>query len=282
MEQVVFALSKPVVHRGQDFFGRKAELRFKPRFRGTRNSWSWKASSALNDVHEIDPRIARTRSHRIELTNGQRRLSVYEHVGVLRFFPLIGDIEITGTNWSPYDGRAISLWNTVKTVCETKVMDIPLYSVTKPVWYEYEEYRGSRKAFTQIMPSTDGKLTLDITRSFPGIGTHQEIFHFPNSGLLEEICEARTLGNPSVLYYISRLLSAASRWPHHKSVLWPQEIEKNELIRLIVWHAALDTLGALSLLCQDGYFIGQVTSVCSGHEADTATVRQANQCLVRV
>jgi len=278
----VFVLDRQVVHRGKDFFGRKAWIQLKPRFRGGPNTWSWKASYTTGGTHEIRPEIVRTRGHRTELTDGKRNLSVFEHVGPLRFFPLVGDLEITATSWPPYDGRAIGLWSAVKPACRVEAVDVPLYTVAKPVWHEYKKMRGGQKAFTQILPADSDELVLDITRSFSGIGTYQKTFHFPNSRLLEEVCMAKTLGNPDWLYYLSSALSAVSNWPHHKSVLWPQENETADLLRGIVWHAALDTLGSLNLLCRDGYFIGRVTSVCSGHEGDTGAVMKANQCLVRV
>ena len=162
-------------------------------------------------------------------------------------------------------------------------MEVPLYEVSKVVRYEYRGLRGNgNKGFTEIRPSSDGKLTLRITRSFEKIGTCTGVFQFPDNELLEQICFARALGWPPPLYYLSKAFSFVFRWPHHNSVLWPQEHYWQEVLKEIVKHAVLDTLGALSLLCRDGYFVGDIVSECSGHEADLGAVMFANNHIRRV
>ena len=168
----------------------------------------------------------------------------------------------------------------MKPACTTEERVFPFYSVGQTVRFEYKKPRGGRQAFTEIKPSVDGKLTLDITRSFPKLGTHREVFHFPDNELLEKVCATRTLGWPPALYYLSRTFSPLIRWPHHRSVLWPQEYSSEDLLRAIVWHAALDTLGALSLLCRNGYFVANVVSECSGHEGDVGAVLLADKHVV--
>jgi hypothetical protein len=279
--QEVFVLKSQVVYKGPDFFGRKSELKFTPRYMKDPSCWLWRAPSDSGNVHEIEPGLVRCERRRIELVNGLGSLNVYEHIGVLRFFGLIGGLEIGGIGWPPYDGRASGLWNVLRPACITEKITLPLYSVSKTVRYEYSTFRGGRRAFTEIGPSRDGKLTLDIMRSFPGLGEYRERFQFPNKALLEKICDVRTLGWPPKAYYVSRFFSAFG-WPHHDSVIWSQDHDKQGLLRSIVWHAALDTLGVLSLLCRDGYFVADVVSECSGHEADVGAVALANPYMIRI
>jgi len=280
--QKVFVLKKPIVYEGRNFFGRKAKLGFTPQSREMSGPWFWRGPSVSKNIHEIEPGIIQGKNRRIELVNRIGTLSVYEHIGVLRFFNLVGGLEIGGIGWPPYDGGAIGLWKAIKPACVAEKMDVPLYSVSKTVRYEYKNMRGDRKAFTEIRPSSDGRLTLDITRSFSGRGTYRHVFQFPDNELLEHICHAKPLGCPSILYHFSRVISPAFNWPHHKSILWPQEHGKEDLLREIVHHATLDTLGALSLLCRDGYFVGHVVSECSGHEADVGAVLLANKYVVKI
>jgi len=280
--QKAFVLKKPIVYEGRNFFGRKAQLKFTPHSGEIPGSWFWRGPSVSKKMHEIGPDIIQEKNRRIELVNRFGTLPVYEHIGVLRFFNLIGNLEIGGIGWPPYDGGAIGLWKAIQPACVTEKINVPLYSVSKTVRYEYKNMRGGRKAFTEIRPSSDGRLTLDITRSFSGKGTYRHVFQFPDNELLEHICRAKPLGYPTVLYHLSRVVSPVLNWPHHKSILWPQEHEKGDLLREIVHHATLDTLGALSLLCRNGYFVGHIVSECSGHEADVKAVLLANECIVRV
>jgi hypothetical protein len=170
-----FVLGSPVVYRGQDFFGRETELVVSPLEKGIPGFWYWDSLSS-KEFSGITPEIVRVKNRRIQLFDQTSLLQVYEHIGVLRFFGLFGleGLGITGSGWPPYDGRAIGLWKAIKPNCLPVRKSFPLYMVRKSVSFVYDSPRGGRKAFTKISPTLNGQLTLDITRSYPGIGTQQK------------------------------------------------------------------------------------------------------------
>lgn len=280
--QTAYVLNKEIIYQGSDFFGRKAKLGFTPRCCGSLEPWFWQDLSGQHNIREINPGIVKVKKNRVELVSGKEKLSIYEHIGALRFFNLVGRIDISGSGWPPYGSGGIRLWNILRSACTVEKVETPQFTVSESVRYEYDGLRGDRKAFTEIKPAHDGRLTLEVIRSFRGIGIIKKIFHFPDEHLLEQICQARALCLSPILYYLSKTFSGMLHWPHHESILWLQEHKKEELIREIVEHAAFDTLGALSLLCRNGYFVGHVVSDCSGHEADIGAVRLANNLIVEV
>lgn len=254
-----------VAYHGKDFFGRESHLILKPR---PRNSWTW-VDYNMEPVR-ISPEILKSNKRRVQLVFGNKILNVFEHIGVLRHVGLVG-VEVCGVGWPPYDGSAHELWNLVEPCIKETTEQLRLYTVEKSVRFQSPILRRGRKVFTEIHPSLDGRTTLDIFVDFKGLGEHREVFSLPNRELFKEICSARSLGFPSWLYYPTKMASLVG-YPHFKNVCWSKSSSKEETLREIVRHRALDILGAMSVLSEEGLFVGNIVSSCSGHAEDVGAI----------
>lgn len=261
----VLRLVDNVAYHGKNFFGRESHLILKPR---PGLLWTWGVRSM--DQVQISPEILKANKRRVQLVYGEKILNVFEHIGVLRHVGLVG-VEIHGVGWPPYDGSARGLWNLVDPCIKETAEQLRLYTVKKPVRFQSSILRRGRTVFTEIHPSLDGRTTLDIFVDFKGLGEHREVFSLPNLELFKEICSARSLGFPSWLYYPTKMASLIG-YPHFKNVCWSRSSSKEETLREIVRHRALDILGAMSVLLEEGLFVGNIVSSCSGHAEDVGAI----------
>ncbi len=274
---------KSVVVSAPNYWGRGSALRISPRLNGgTVNPpemWCWNGLP-------IAPDLVAHRTRQIELDNSdcRGRLKVYEHLGCLRWRRLFG-VHLEGTGWGPYYGRAAEVWDQLVGCCEERQTEVPLYMVPRTVYCPYPRLRrpGVPACLRIGPPLAKSRLTIDLEIDYPGLGKKQGSFSFDfgsaDDELLDRVFQARTQGWPSKLYPLS-LTAGLLGWPTHPKIWWPQEHGVAETLDNFLYHRLQDLLGALSLLCRDGLFIGHVESVCAGHWADLEAVKEAFPLLV--
>ncbi len=275
-------LTKKVVYVGKDLFGRQSSLIFRP-IEG--NGWCWRPRGSRLSI-PIEPNLATTCGRWIELASRHGDVvRIWEHIQMFRLlFGLVG-VEVEVGGWPPY-GRALDLdiWRMLEPVCvEVPSFSIPHYTVMEAVRVEYPNLRGGQLGFTKISPPTnEGCLTVTIRSVFGEWGQDTRVFSSRDGDVsYEEICMARPLGQPSWLYHISKLLSRFG-WLHHHEMAWPQELDRERLLRELTDHRFVDLLGALGLLCRDGLFLGDVECQCAGHWSDLGAVLRASKVLTRL
>lgn len=269
-------LGRTVTVQHPSFLGCPAEIVFTP---SIRQEWCWQPPK--QEALVIDASRVQYRQRRLRLTSGRASCEVYEHLGALRFFGLLG-LTFRTNRRVPHFGRALDAWTHLKPVClRDESVSLPWYTVAEPVRWEYPGLRNGERGFTAIYPATAPTLKLDIDFGYRGIGDAHQQFVLPNDELLEELCAVGAQGFPPELYHISRIASLLG-WPHHRNFTWPQEGSKVQVLERFGQHRALDLLGALSLLCRDGLFAGHVISNYSGHRADLEVVQRADPHLVRL
>lgn len=268
-------LTQKVTIESPDFRGLKGKLTFYPL--DSKNGWMWRSKESF--LISINPAIVDNKVRRTRLYFQGRKLQIYEHIGVLRWFGLCG-VSIESTLWPPYYGRAFEFWQAIKPLCEVDTSkDINWYTVREPVKWTYPKPRNNQTAFTEIRPNAKKELKMKITCNYPGMGAWTSYFSFPNNEKLEELCLAYGQGWPPYLYHFSKIASKCG-WPHHKASTWVQEHGKGLItLEQFINHRAADLLGALSLLCRDGLLSASVTSICSGHEADINAIIRADKLL---
>jgi hypothetical protein len=279
-----YRLAGPVAYSHPDFWGRKSSIRLEPSVPACSGHWTWSPDGGPPTA--IDPNIVVTNMRRMQLHARGQQIEVYEHIGVLRFAQIFG-VNIVGKGWPPYHGRAFELHKLVEPrLVEINSADIPLYGVSESVCFRDDKTiaGGSVRPFVEIHPPADSDLglTLDIFIDYPGLGAYQHSFRLPDKNLLEEICGAHAQGWPLYAHTVAKVVRKLG-WPHMDSVTWPQDHAKPEdALRLFALHRAQDLLGALSLLCQNGLFVGHVVSHCAGHRGDIQAVVKAFKHLRRL
>lgn len=266
-------LQSEVRIRAPNFWGLNGELIFRPT---QATGWWW---STGNDFVPIIPAIIDNKVRRLRLLSGNKKLEVYEHIGVLRWFGLCQVAIKSSSSWPPHFGSGLALWRAIEPFCSVANQEeIPWYTVKEPIRWEYPELRHGLRAFTEILPNDKPMIELDVTYSYPGVGTGTRHFCLPDNGALKEICTYPSQGLSWGNYYLS-LVATFFGWPNHNAVTWRQEYAPEETLRRFILHRAADLLGGLSLLCQDGLLAARVVSHCSGHKADTEVVLKARSLL---
>ena len=145
---------------GPNFWGLKGKLTFFPTLV---SGWRWNINPAYPI---IEPSIVANKQRRLRLSYYGKKLEIYEHLGVLRWFGLC-NLFIESSPWFPYYGRSIEIWQAIKPFCEENTSkEIKWYTIEKPVRWEYPELRGGQKAFTEIQPNTEQALEMKITGSY--------------------------------------------------------------------------------------------------------------------
>lgn len=271
-------LKSEVIIEGPNFLGLKGKITFSP----LKPEYGWVWQDDRSFFISINPAIVDDKTRRTRLFFQGKKIEIFEHIGVLRWFGLCG-LSIKSSSWPPYYGRALEFWEAIKPVCEEDTSkEINWYTVKEPVRWTYPKPRNNRIAFTEIRPNAKKELKMEVRCSYPGFGGYTLYFCFPDNKELEKLCSVHTQGWPPYFYCFSRIASKCG-WPHHKAAIWIQDHGK-ELLTLekFVYHRAADLLGTLSLLCQDGLLSANVISVCSGHKADIETVLKAYGLLYRL
>lgn len=270
-------LTREVKIVGPDFWGRSGEITFSP----SKCEWKgWRWKNGASEPNFIFAQMLHHRARRTCLQGEKGEMNVFEHVGALRFFGL-SQVTIASPKWPPHFGRGWELWQALSPHCERSRVDVPLYGVRRAVRGSYERPRGGYEAFTEIKPPTGPVLRLDITICYPGLGPTSATFEFPDERLLVKVIQAKSQGWPPWLYYPARG-AAVLGWPHLDKSAWPESDKGGaRVLDEFLLHRAHDLLGGLSVLCRDGYFVGDVVSVCSGHKADVEAIWRAAENIDR-
>ncbi|TAK58152.1 hypothetical protein EPO17_00255 [Patescibacteria group bacterium] len=270
-------LQKAVSTTDLGYWGRKSTLTVEPYHL---SGFYWRNGRG---VSLIRPSITEFNFRRLRLSLPPHKLEVFEHILPLWFTGLTGvTISCTGA-WPPYDGSVMPLWREVYPQCvPDTTRRLPRYTVSQAVFFGYNKPRNGQRAYTQILPSRDGMLTLKVSIDYRGLGKIERTIVLPDGGALEKIFAARPQGWPKSAYPLARLASLVGL-PHRRNMCWPQDMRSVEAtLNEFVLHRVLDLLGGLAPLCGDGLFVGEVTSHCSGHLADWHVVKKAQHLLVQV
>lgn len=278
MHPIRLKSEKTITIQGPNLWGFKSRLMFSPL--PPDYGWMWRNNRLF--FISINPSIVDNKARRTRLYFEGKKLQIFEHIGVLRWFGLCG-VSVTSSSWPPYYGRSFEFWQAIKHLCEEDTSkEINWYTLRKPVRWTYPKLRNNQTAFTEIRPNTKKELKMEITCSYPGMGVWTNYFSFPNNKELEELCAVYNQGWPPILYYLLKIPSFFG-WPHHKTAVWIQKHGKGlTTLEQFVNHRAADLLGSLSLLCRDGLLSASVTSICSGYKADIKTIIEADRLLYRL
>jgi hypothetical protein len=242
--------------------------------------WTWKFSPNANSV-PITPEIVDFGSRRIRLIHNGSVFEIFEHLGALRHILLGVDIEATA--WNPFFGFAGGYLDYLQNACEPcPDDDIPWYTPSKPVRWEYIAKGNRPPAYTELHPTEERRLTITVYCNYPGLGELERTFAFDTPEDFQKVLLIPTQGWPRRNYWISKTLGSAFQWPYHSHVIWPQEHADEITLERFVAHRAQDILGGLSLLCKDGRIAGHVISRCSGHKADARVAQMAYPNLKRI
>lgn len=267
-------LTQPVTIAGSNFWGRKAEITFSP------SEWpGWWWEFLPSQTVKIIPSIVEKKKLRTQLAFHEKKLEIFEHFGVIRWFGL-HNVRIKSDKWPPHFGSAHLLWQKLKPFCKQDTLrQTKWQTVCNPVRWEYPELRGGKIGFTEILPLDKPILEMDITYGYPPLGLKNMCFSIPDIATLEEICRFPRQGISRNMYHIEKFASLFG-WPNFHKTVWPNHYSPEETMRRFVLHRTADLLGVLCLLCQDsGLFAGKIISHHSGHEADLRAVKMAWELL---
>jgi len=266
-------LTEPVTIRAPNLWGFPSEIKFSPT---PHPGWWWQVNPIT--TAKISPELIDKQTLRTRLVFGKRKLEIFEHIGILKWFGLDG-VVVESKPWPPHFGCALRLWEELRPFCkEDASRDVAWYGVTKRVCWLYPKLRSGQVGFTEILPSEKPGLELEIAYSYPPIGTKKMTFSSINTALLEEICRYPSQGVSHWFYYLLKFASYFGA-PTYKTATWPKDNPPEETMRRFVLHRASDLLGALSLLCEDGLFSGKIISHHGGHESDVKAILQAEEVL---
>jgi len=262
-------LTKEVVIRGKDFWGRDAWIKIYPcDFDG----WWWKHDKMKQPV-AINSDLAKKNFRRLILSHEGSVLDCFEHIGAL-YWTGLTRIVIETSGSVPFFGRPLDIWGAIKPYTkEFGSFKIPWLSFEKTI--RGEKSPGSM-AYTKISGIGNGHegLEIEIIIHYPNLGGHEFKFSLPASlEELEDIFSARTLGWPYWLHAPAALSAKLFNWPHLERVIWPHKNEEN-ILKQISKHRMADLLGALSLVKGSRLLSGEIISYMSGHEEDLDLVKK--------
>ncbi len=277
MGMKVRRLMRPVVIEGPSLFW-KNSVRLAIRDTLYRGSW-WLHLPSGSDL-KLDPWSVSCRRQWLEVSRGgMTHAMTLEHLLPLKFAGLLSSLIITDKSL-PYNARAdLFLTKMLENSIEVEE-EMPLVTVREARQWTYPTKRGGQRSFTRIEPRNDGKLVLDISIDYPGLGGTKGIYEFPNLELLKRIAQVGSQGWPWSRYYISKFGQLCGIWVHHEELEWPHRFSREEALQRFLDHRCLDLLGALALLLDKSWLSATVTSVCSGHLADLEVCRQVSRKLV--
>lgn len=266
MKQLV--LTTEVTILGHDIFGRKAWIKFLPhRLPG----WFWSYDPNQEPI-PITKDLVNNRFKRISLNFRGKSLEFYEHIGSLFFQGLTG-VVIQSSQYPPYHGRPLELWDELKQHCQPIEKKIKWLTFKKPIQWSYG---NGRRGYMEFIPYNKPLLDITVIIDFPKFGRKEANYGLPNQQTLETIFTAHTIptAHNRLTYLAMKVAHRLNLWPHHNRLAWPQENNNEELLNQMLLHRAGDLLGAASLLSHKHLVAGHLISYCSGHEADVNMFRQ--------
>lgn len=267
-------LIREVRIEGPDFFGRKSCIIFRP---NDCAGWKWQCPDGT--LVDIGPEIVRSGKRRLILERGKMRLNTFEHIGPAKWLGF-NDVSISSGEWPPYFGRAWEYCDALLRNSEEVDEHPKWFTVEKDIKFEYPS-NGQRYRYTEIIPSENRQLELEIICDYEGVGSGSRTFIFPAAdGTLEKILKTHTQGWPRSSLLIYRFATRFLRWPHHERIVWPHQYQKKEVLELFIQHRALDILGAVSAAHPKRRLSAKIVSFCSGHLGDVEAIRMINGVII--
>ena len=264
-------LQERVVHQGRSFKGHDARIDFEPN--PARNGWIWVVGG-----HEvpITPDTMESRQRRVALVYQGNVLEEFEHIGILRAAG-IQHVRLwspAGTSWPPYDGCSFALWNAVmQHVHEGNTLTpyrVPCGHVA------HQLPKDIRRSVSYTGNGNDHDvLRMTGLINFARLDENDYRFgHVYPRDDLRTLMRARTLGWPPSLWYVSRLASKFG-WPHHKNIVWPQEMLPSEMLEETGRHRLLDMLAVFNFVAPAGtYLAGSLHSCMGNHATDLGVLKK--------
>lgn len=262
----LFRLEEPVSITGPDYFGRKSNITFSPTLPHKRGFF-WKYDPVKPSIH-ISEAFASTFKRRMALTCENAMLNIYEHIGVIRWAGLDG-IEISSSQWPPYHGRPLEIYQALFEKSVQTAHPLRWCTTSKSI---QQDYPGSMKRYTALIPSEKPGLEVIIICEYPGLGKKE--LHYSWSQDLIPAFSAHSQGWPQWAYYPARIAKFFG-WPHAEHIDWPQNHHEQKTLDLFCMHRLVDLLGDISLFHSTRFFAGTIISHCSGHWADLQLAKRA-------
>lgn len=261
------ALTKSVTMSGPNFFGFPGSITFEP---SNQSGWYWKTSDATIPISLATANPIAS-CNCVTLQHGRNRLSIYEHIGALRWMGLDG-IVVQSTPLPPYDSRVIDQWHTLCSSAQLVSDHLPWVTGGSACVY-HDKVPGGLIQFT---PSSSPGLNVEIVIDYPGLGGYE--LHWNTSESLLPAFYAYSQGYPPWKQTLANLIG----WIHRDKVVWANpDADSRHILRLFALHRLADLLGTLSLLTNDHLLAGTVHSLGAGHEADQALIREINRIGLR-
>jgi hypothetical protein len=282
MERKILRLIQPVTVTGQPIFGRyEAKATLSP---VSRSQTSWQLISPNSHcaipIKAANLDLAWFQNLAVDCGADGSWAHVLEHLLVLKWFGLVG-VNLESTHCLPFTGSPRVFVDQVLPACQGDIVDLPVKTVSREIYWEYPRKRGGEKAYTKIVPRDDGRLSLNVAINYSGLGEVHRTYEFPNEPLLEKITETCSQGWPPRRYWQSVLGRSFGLWDHHEHVEWPKEFPNSSLtLQRFVDHRAVDLLGILASLLNGAWLSADVYSVCSGHQADLQVCQIAGHHLM--
>lgn len=266
---------KDVFLTDKDYWGDESSIIFRP---SDAPGWHWEYESGKDPVL-ITAELLQSKRRRLALEYENRRLNIFEHLGVLKWCGF-NDLIVRSNEWPPYYGRSWEFYDFLRANSRTTNGNPGWCTVSREICFEYKK-GGNLDRHIRIIPSDSRSLELFVTCDYSSLGCRGISFILPgHEYLLERILKAYTQGWPPLT---GRLLSWTAEkllgWPHRNKVIWPRR-HNGAALELFVFHRALDLLGALSIIHPTRLLSAKVISYCSGHQGDVEVIRQAQNFLV--
>lgn len=257
-------LAEPVRLEGLDLFERPARITFHPY---PLKGWWWRTPDKV--VSSIDITTCRPTAilHCLTLCRRRYWLSIYEHIGALKWTGLTG-VVVNSTPLPPYDGRVGDQWGALWP--RTTATGQPIWWVTgrdnSGVTIPHAKVQNG---FIQYRPSYFPELQVTIRLNYPQLGSYELVWQSPTNSPTPAFA-AYTQGYSQGLQRLLALL----RWAHYGKVNWNDgSWSAQGLLHQFALHRLADLLGTLSLVTHDKLLAGNIISYGAGHSEDLRLVR---------
>lgn len=274
-------LTHAVKASGTSFWNQRTQLIFDPNPDPRDAQWYWVPKVGMRPI-PITADLAQVRFHRVQLVADRYFLDIAEHLLAPR--ALFPGVTIIGSGSPPYHGRGKEFFDLLFAASVPEEYTPDLYTVSEPIEECYAKpRRGFEKPGTRILPAYLPHCGLSVFADYPKIGAARFECGQPDDHLMAMMAAKTPSGFDrfGLTYRLSQVATRLVKWPHHEAIAWVQEAEcRDAASRNAVLHGAQDALGLAAFLFGNGYFVGEILRVCSGHAADLRAVKRAAQCLV--
>jgi hypothetical protein len=274
----VLKINTPTTVTGPNVLGFRSSITFRE---GPGNGpWNWSRSGKRNTFQNLNTdTVSCSTPRNLAAAQGDHKIQILEHILPLRFLGLQSVSLVAPNRWPPYFMPATFWKQLVGNTVDTGV-PVKWNPVSGTTDQYYPDRRNGHIAFTKIEPHDKPTVIAHITISYKGLGEKSKTYDLSNISR-DELLRIMSTG-PQGWYEPIGLVERAVRlirWPHANTIVWPRlksEEERQATLDKFLDHRFLDLLGALALLGTGRHLpAARVTSVCSGHEADTGALKHA-------